>query len=307
MVLACVHDTIIQLVASVRLAAWPHLTSSCFMDVSGSKSFYVYDAAFLESRNQSFLRAFYCSNKCRVHLCFPQDTRGFLYFHQDAQNPLQSQIRFRIAQDRDPTRSFTSGHDLTYGSGYTWNILLVNATSKNPALRTMLLRDGLVDDALLAQLQARSESNKHSLRLKRVVSALSHPFTLEFKKRTLHLAVHVAGQDRMYSTRGPLFNYIRMLQGSVVYEEGSASCRLERSTLPQHAGRRIVVMRLLKILHPPKRRPELPPTGGVSIPAEGELFKSWCRDVDKPGRRGQTLRLLYDAPGNVEQPSDRSP
>ncbi|TFY74244.1 hypothetical protein EWM64_g9768 [Hericium alpestre] len=124
---------------------------------------------------------------------------------------------------------------------------------------------------------------------------------MEFNKKTLFFAMRVAGKNREYMTCGPLVS-----QESVLYEEGSALCRLERSTLPQHAGRRIVVMRLLKILHPPKRRLELPPTDGISVPADGDLFMSWYRDVDKPGRRGETLRMLYDAPDNVEQVSDWS-
>ncbi|TFY78552.1 hypothetical protein EWM64_g5464 [Hericium alpestre] len=110
------------------------------------------------------------------------------------------------------------------------------------------------------------------------------------------VVVRVASQDRVYKTCGPLVS-----RESVFYEEGSALCRLERSTLPQHAGRRIVVMRLLKILRPPKRYLELP-----QVPAEGELFKSWCRDVDKPGKCGETLRLLYDGPDSIKQVSDWS-
>ncbi|TFY78548.1 hypothetical protein EWM64_g5463 [Hericium alpestre] len=98
----------------------------------------------------------------------------------------------------------------------------------------------------------------------------------------------------------------------LVYEAGSALCRLERSTLPQHAGRRIVVMRLLKIVRPPKLHPDLPPTCNVSVPAEGELFtwgfgqRVWYRDVDKPGKGAEILRLLYDVPDDGEPASGRS-
>ncbi|TFY77402.1 hypothetical protein EWM64_g6612 [Hericium alpestre] len=234
---------------------------------------------------------------------FPPDTHGFLYFHPDAHNPLESQIRFRVTHDRDPTHGFASGHDLADRSGYIWHIPVEHLT-KAPTLREMLLRDGLVDDALFAQLQARAGSRTRPRRLKRGITSLSQPFTLEFNKKTFHLIARVAEQDRMYKTAG-LLRFYTEHDRYLVYKAGSGLCRLERSDLPQHAGRRIVVMRLLKILQPPKLRSDLPPTCSVSVPAEGELFKFgqrvWYRDVDKPGQNAEVLRLLYDAPDDGEQ------
>ncbi|TFY73993.1 hypothetical protein EWM64_g10019 [Hericium alpestre] len=248
------------------------------------------------------------SSKGPVPGPFPPATHGFLYFHPDAHNPLQSQIRFRVTQDHDPARSFSSGHDLTYGSGFTWHIPLTRA-AQSPKLREMLVRDGLIDDALVAQLQARPLSRLESYRLKRAVSVLDQPFIFDFTNRTLSFVVRVAGQVRRYHTDGPLRYYLGK-DKYLVHEAGSALCRLERSTLPQHAGRRIVVMRLLKILQPPKRRSDLPRMCNVSVPAEGELFafgqRAWYRDVDKPGKGNETLRLLYDAPDDGEQASGQS-
>ncbi|TFY73994.1 hypothetical protein EWM64_g10018, partial [Hericium alpestre] len=199
--------------------------------------------------------------------------------------------------------------DLMYGSGYVWHIPLAHVT-KNPTLRDMLLRDGLIDDALLAHLQAHSGSNKRSFRLKRSMSALSQPFLLEFKRSILCLTVRAVGEDRRYETNTPLKYYMGCEKKYLVYAAGSALCRLERSTLPQHAGRRIMIMRLLKIVRPAKLPSRSAPTCNVSVPAEGELFKfgqrMWYRDVDKPGKSAETLRLLYDAPNDGEQASGQS-
>ncbi|TFY77423.1 hypothetical protein EWM64_g6589 [Hericium alpestre] len=285
------------------------LDSSCFLDISGSVYLYIYDLAAPDASSVLLMRyTSRLSNKHRVHERFPPATHGFLYFHPDAHNPLQSQIRFRVTRDHDPARSFSSGHDLTYGSGFTWYIPLVIA-AKNPKLHEMLVRDGLIDDALLAQLQARSPSDVDSHRLTRAMSVLDQPFILDFTKRSLSLVMRVAGQHWRYNMHGPLTYYLEKCSFPV-HEAGSALCRLERSTLPQHAGRRIVVMRLLKIVRPPKRHPDLPPTCDVGEPAEGELFafgqRVWYRDMGKPGKGAEILRLLYDAPDDEEQVSGQS-
>ncbi|TFY75134.1 hypothetical protein EWM64_g8878 [Hericium alpestre] len=278
------------------------LDSSCFLDLSGATNLYIYDHAAPEAPR--VLRVIYTTTISGQHK-FPPDTHGFLYFHPDAHNPLQSQIRFRVTRDRNPTRSFSSGHDLTYGSGFTWHIPLVIA-AKNPNLRDLLVRDGLIDDVLLAELQARPPSDLDSHRLKRAMSVLDQPFILDFTNRTLSLVVRVAGQVRRYYIYGPLTCY--QAKGAFpVHEAGSALCRLERSTLPQHAGRRIVVMRLLKVLQPPKLRSDLPLTCSVSVPAEGKLFafrrRVWYRNADKPGKSAEILQLLYDAPDDGEPAS----
>ncbi|TFY77400.1 hypothetical protein EWM64_g6611 [Hericium alpestre] len=203
---------------------------------------------------------------------FPPDTHGFLYFHPDAHNPLESQIRFRVTHDRDPTHGFASGHDLADRSGYIWHIPVEHVT-KAPTLREMLLRDGLVDDALFAQLQARAGSRTRPRRLKRGITSLSQPFTLEFNKKTFHLIARVAEQERMYKTAGLLRFYTKH-DRYLVYKASKASFRPA-------------------------------PTCSVSVPAEGELFKFgqrvWYRDVDKPGQNAEVLRLLYDAPDDGEQ------
>ncbi|TFY75135.1 hypothetical protein EWM64_g8877 [Hericium alpestre] len=265
------------------------LDSSCFLDISDTTNHYIYDSAAPEASR--ILRMTYTAQIFDQQR-FPPHTHGFLYFHRDEQNPLASQIRFRVTQDSDPARGFASGRDLMYGSGYVWHIPLA-----------------LVDDALLGKLQAHYPSGAVSRRVKRGISALSQPFLLEFKQSVFCLTVRVMGKDQCYKTNGPL-TYHTKYGKCFVYAAGSALCRLERSTLPQDAGRRIVVMRLLKIVRPPKRRLDVPPTCNLNVPVEGELFargqRVWYRDVGKPGKGAEILRLPYDAPNDGEQASGQS-
>lgn len=82
-------------------------------------------------------------------------------------------------------------------------------------------------------------------------------------------------------------------------------CTFEKSPLQEHAGKRVVVTRVQRILSPMRlvfdsrirtsRAPEL-------VPKEGELIhrltrrkmEPWAVDVDRGGRFGQGLELLFD-------------
>ena len=89
-------------------------------------------------------------------------------------------------------------------------------------------------------------------------------------------------------------------------------CAFEQSTLPEHAGKRVVVIRVLRVLEPVRLRPFVPTLDarGWSIPPEmepreGELarsltffggFKVWSIDMEDPGLRqfAEGLEILYD-------------
>jgi hypothetical protein len=85
---------------------------------------------------------------------------------------------------------------------------------------------------------------------------------------------------------------------------GRALARFERSTLPDHIGTRIVVLRILKISTPVKC--VIPDYGGYIVPPkEGELHRrtkvltrisnppAWSGYIDKNNSL-QGLRLLWD-------------
>ena len=84
---------------------------------------------------------------------------------------------------------------------------------------------------------------------------------------------------------------------------GSALARFERSTLPDHKGKRVVVLRFLKMITPVKCVIPLY-DGHIAPPQEGELYRRagsfhqrvWSINIDKPkGLLSRGLKLLWDA------------
>ena len=95
-------------------------------------------------------------------------------------------------------------------------------------------------------------------------------------------------------------------------------CAFEQSTLPEHAGKRVVVIRVLRVLEPVRLRTFVPPEGGTLAldvkdwavppemePREGELvrsltrmegFRVWSIDMENPGLKqfAEGLEVLYD-------------
>ncbi|KZP33913.1 hypothetical protein FIBSPDRAFT_943014 [Athelia psychrophila] len=80
----------------------------------------------------------------------PQGSSGFLYLSSAADKPQSTwEIRFRVTDSNAP-QSFQSGADLLRPDNKPWSIQLRALGSKQyAALWELLLRDGLVDDALL--------------------------------------------------------------------------------------------------------------------------------------------------------------
>ena len=85
---------------------------------------------------------------------------------------------------------------------------------------------------------------------------------------------------------------------------GNVLARFERSTLPEHAGTRTVVLCFLKIITPMKR--VIPLYDGYIAPSkEGELFQRayrptlyrqvWSADIDRSSPIARGFQLLWNA------------
>ncbi|TFY80180.1 hypothetical protein EWM64_g3834 [Hericium alpestre] len=226
---------------------------------------------------------------------FPAGAKGFLYYHANMRNPLESQVRFRVTEDNDPA-SFSRGHDLVYDKGYVWHLRLAHIVShrrQGPLLR-LLVHDGLVDEQTINTNDARNPDMRHQ-RIKRSVNSLSEPFVLKLSLLRPYVTAFVAGRTHKFMVAPP-----QVFHREKLYDEGTVLVRLERSTLPEHAGRRRVVFRLLKILETPKQVSDPDLDADTTFPAEGELFtkydRVWYKDVDKM----EALRALYDADDGQE-------
>ncbi|OBZ77048.1 hypothetical protein A0H81_02981 [Grifola frondosa] len=122
-----------------------------------------------------------------------------------------------------------------------------------------------------------------------------HPFVVDFAQGTFRFWTLDAGalyqNDLFYCFSDRPINGKRMQPYS-----GSAICCFERSTLAEHADRRMVVLRFVKIIEPAECDSRY--DGYVRRPVEGELLwrggRPWACDVDKRPLRLAALRVLFD-------------
>ncbi|OJT09473.1 hypothetical protein TRAPUB_14053 [Trametes pubescens] len=262
---------------------------------------------------------------------FPPHARGFLYYYLAPNAPaLSGQVRFRVTGTNDPAL-FSSGEDLLRVDHLPWRIPVLSLPLRK--YYTALLRR-LSDDGLVSEHVVRAASRlppnalKMNVGSERVVHALCQPFPLHFG--LWRQAFYFVGADTVQRVDlapiavAPFANtWVPTVTGAPPrvswtaanrdrVRPGSALCRFEKSPRPEHAGRRVVVCRAVRILEPMKR------AGVLSIPVnllprEGELIRmtftgaqdspEWSFDIDHhlslaPNSAGARfaagLDLLYD-------------
>jgi hypothetical protein len=77
---------------------------------------------------------------------FPDHARGFLYLHQDLNEPLKSSIRLRCTQSTDPA-TFDQGKDLIRRAGQPWAVPMSTILhSRSAYIRNYLLHAGILTD-----------------------------------------------------------------------------------------------------------------------------------------------------------------
>ncbi|OBZ74997.1 hypothetical protein A0H81_05067 [Grifola frondosa] len=196
--------------------------------------------------------------------------------------------------DGSPT-SFASGTDLLLPSGLPWEapiVVLGNASIVSYAkLRQMLLRDDLVAQPLLDKCTELGIQEDDSVTL---MHSLGQPFHMGFTRRSA--TFWLVGEDGL-SVHPVIFKYLfkGMSERRCPYS-GSALCCFERSTLPQHAGTRTAVLRIVKIVRPPVPHQ----TFMGKLPREGELHQRydrvWSFNVDHPPQwaLGNNLGMLFE-------------
>ncbi|KAI1783720.1 hypothetical protein LXA43DRAFT_1067387 [Ganoderma leucocontextum] len=268
---------------------------------------------------------------------YPPGTHGFMYYHTPpSSSPLAGELRFRVTPSRDPA-SFATGSDLLTERGIPWRYPLYKIVCR-PNYRdivALLLQDGLVSqqtlDLATAAVTPLHVNTRHPL--PGAPSALSdtrHPalltstpvlsaFGQEFDLRytvDLNCLGIFAGPEAILTQRMRHITTFRVwVQGKPVQYcpfEGSVVCCFERSTLPEHVGRRVVVIRVKRFIDcDPIRQVQSPDGHAHAVeelrPREGELLKTvsyrsrvqpWAADVDKlwNGKVTQwkALRVLFE-------------
>ncbi|KAJ7278362.1 hypothetical protein C8J57DRAFT_1306738 [Mycena rebaudengoi] len=224
---------------------------------------------------------------------FPPRSRGFLYYRSDPElSPLAGSIRFRTTTDK-AVSSFRRGQDLLLPSGMPWQTTIPQiATQKSYAgFCQHLLQEGMVTEELLRRSRAIFANT---------VFGLKHPFLVNFGK--LGVALTFASSTTICEAEVKPFSEWGPGRHLVCPFTGSGVARFERSTLPEHVGKRVLLLRILKILEPVTCTIQ-GYAGRVGWPKEGELLtvsfrngspRPWSYDVDRDTRTGIALRNLVD-------------
>ncbi|KAJ6617286.1 hypothetical protein B0H10DRAFT_2034216 [Mycena sp. CBHHK59/15] len=236
---------------------------------------------------------------------FPAHARGFLYWRPDA-HPLAGSVRLRVTPDDAPS-SFAHGTDLRLPSGAPWQIALAQIAIQQPrlaGLRAHLLAAHTVTPAQLAQCAALFG---HRARMFPALTLfrLGQPFPVAF---TQQVQLIVVAPTRVHCVRVPSV-FTAQVRGRQTFPfSGTALASFERSSLPAHVGRRVLLLRILELTAQPA--PAVRGYAGrVVPPAAGELFAvsirgrpaaPWAFDVDGRSAAARVLRLLWDEDFNAD-------
>ncbi|KAG6888307.1 hypothetical protein C0992_008872 [Termitomyces sp. T32_za158] len=232
------------------------------------------------------LVALHYFNSGKNRLAFPHNARGFLYYHREPGTPPSSgEIRFRVTPD-DDVMDFDNGTDLTSSNYMTWSISLFQVSNLGMLpFRSLLIREGWADNALIDSMAGKVFRGQ-----KRPLHYLEQPFVIDLQCHDIILRVFDGVTVAKVRLQLP-FRDNRMMVEANPYS-GHVLLRLERSTLPQHANSRVIVVRVLKILEEPKV--VIPDYDmRLPLPEEGKLFPSISRD-----RRSKVPYTI-----NLENPS----
>ncbi|KAJ6546028.1 hypothetical protein DFH09DRAFT_1171827 [Mycena vulgaris] len=285
------------------------ITPTDYLDISQRKSITI-RFALAHPSGRSMLR-YYSGVQSTEHarstqpkrftrIPFPAHTQGFLYYSSATYaSPLEGGLRFRCTTGNSPS-SFHRGHDLLATPGFPWHISLPQLACRTGYawITKQLVYENLVTQKQLAQCQSVFGHHRPTwphLTLFRLDSTFLldfwKPLFLTIVGTTLHrLLISALCTDEA--------------GGVAVFPwTGSAVALFEPSSLPEHAGRRVLHIRIAKIIQPVVCTVE-GYKGRVVRPEEGHLFtvrlhggppEPWAYDIDhKKTEAASALRVLWD-------------
>ncbi|KAF8875856.1 hypothetical protein BD779DRAFT_1562357 [Infundibulicybe gibba] len=234
------------------------------------------------------------------------NTRGFFYYHRPPGLPFTaSGVRFRVTPSKDPSlTNFEAGKDLLFPFGLPWQISfpsIVICSSTLGHLRDYLLRCGAITqsevDTYRAQFGSYLPSSYYTLH------TLDQPFPISFGAYSVYLVI--VGSNEIHRLRLPFSDPRMNGKPEGRPYRGLALAQLRPSTLPEHAGRDVLVMQILKIVQPVTCA--VPGYDGyMPQPEEGALLhhrsirnrhlppQPWICDLDDGSLLSLGLRALRD-------------
>ncbi|EIW62467.1 uncharacterized protein TRAVEDRAFT_68891 [Trametes versicolor FP-101664 SS1] len=245
---------------------------------------------------------------------FPPHARGYLYYYLAHNAPaLSGQVRFRVTGINDPAL-FSSGEDLLRSDHLPWRMPLLSLLLRKyyTAMLHRLVDEGLVSERVLQIASSLPpEAQQANVGSTRVIHAFGQPFLLHFGRA--RQPFYFVGAD---TVRQATFEPVAISRGNrgswLATIRGSALCYFEKSARPEHAGRRVVVCRAVRIIKPMELTGILSIPGSL-LPREGELIRTtfpraqdspeWSFDIDDNlslapdtvrARFAAGLDLLYD-------------
>ncbi|KAJ7106909.1 hypothetical protein C8R44DRAFT_322675 [Mycena epipterygia] len=229
---------------------------------------------------------------------FPLRSRGFLYYHSEpSAGPLEGSLRFRLTMDNSPS-SFVRGEDLHAPWGLPWEIVLpqIACRAEYTKIREQLLHEGLATEDQLSL--CRDIFHKQPIHSRYTLFRLNSTFLAHFSRMRLTIvgdALHALVLDAPFKDTG----------SNTFPWTGSALFRFEPSSRAEHAGRRVVHLRIVKIIEPVEPLVE-GYNGRVLKPEEGELLaisserraaEPWSYDIDRKAKSAAALRVLWEKSG----------
>ena len=130
---------------------------------------------------------------CSHDTCFPEGTRGFLYYNSPEAGvpPAAGELRFRVIPENAPA-SFVRGSDLLMETGLPWSVPLLTMVERSDGvrkgryqpIRQLLLDDGLITPALLGTCAAMLNKSKiPPKRCSRIIHSFGQLFHTRFDAR----------------------------------------------------------------------------------------------------------------------------
>ncbi|KAJ7099659.1 hypothetical protein C8R44DRAFT_598226, partial [Mycena epipterygia] len=182
-----------------------------------------------------------------IDLPFPRHSRGFLYYisfnstwcyHSEPHAAsLEGSIRFRVTPDGTPA-SFLRGQDLLAPWALPWQITLLQIARfpKYARIREQVLREKLAKEGQLAHCRS---IFRERISPQWMLFRLDSPFAVNFSAQ---ISLTAVADTLLHPLRLDFFR-----DSLPVTYKRSAVARFEPSTRPEHAGRRVIHLRIVKI------------------------------------------------------------